>query len=370
MKYIRITALVLCIILLITVPTVSVFGASGGYDINAAMNTFSPDTVLLYSGDITAQWGLFYFLLFNEVIQLTNGFRAEVDWHEPSPDGSGTLSDLLKEYIAGQASQSLIYDYGVRELNVTLTDEDLAVLFTGLDSAIEEAGGEALFEAILRSSGFIDLATYEDILVDMALQNKLPTVLYGEGFNNISDEIVERYAEDNMFLRAKHILLSFPDASQDNFDDTKADLLVKAEGILDELNAKAGDDDFFEFFDALMFEHSEDPGSFNSPDGYLFQPMDMVPEFSIACMELDIGEVSDVVESSYGYHIILRLPLDFDNMVPTAYAQQGQNITLRQLAVLDNFQNLLALWDEQIGEIIETPEYQSLDIGEIFAWRN
>jgi foldase protein PrsA len=73
----------------------------------------------------------------------------------------------------------------------------------------------------------------------------------------------------------------------------------EAEAIMAELNAGV---DFAE----LASEHSIDPGS--SPSGGdlgWFGRGKMVAEFEEAAFALSIGEISDIVESEYGFHIIL-----------------------------------------------------------------
>ena len=46
------------------------------------------------------------------------------------------------------------------------------------------------------------------------------------------------------------------------------------------------------------------------PDGYTFGDGQMVQEFEDGTRALEEYALSDIVESSYGYHIILRKPLD------------------------------------------------------------
>ena len=59
-----------------------------------------------------------------------------------------------------------------------------------------------------------------------------------------------------------------------------------------------------------MNENSEDSGLSSYPDGYLFGPNEMVTEFEEGTRALAVGEISELVESTYGYHIILRLDAD------------------------------------------------------------
>lgn len=74
------------------------------------------------------------------------------------------------------------------------------------------------------------------------------------------------------------------------------DLLAQLQGAED-LPAK---------FDELMKAHSEDSGLESNPDGYTTTVGKMVPPFEQAALALKPGEISGIVESTYGYHIILR----------------------------------------------------------------
>jgi len=118
----------------------------------------------------------------------------------------------------------------------------------------------------------------------------------------VKDEDVKTFYDDNPQyfekpeqVRAAHILIM----TQDKSDEEEAAAKTKIEGLLK--RAKAGED-----FAALAKEFSEDPGSKDNGGEYTFPRGQMVPPFEEAAFTLKDGEISDVVETEYGYHIIKK----------------------------------------------------------------
>lgn len=96
-------------------------------------------------------------------------------------------------------------------------------------------------------------------------------------------------------VRVRHILIRV---------DRNADLKEKSAGLarIKEVQGKikAGGD-----FADLAREYSEDPGSKEQGgDLGFFVRGDMVPEFEKVAFSLPVGEVSDVVETEFGYHLM------------------------------------------------------------------
>jgi foldase protein PrsA len=135
------------------------------------------------------------------------------------------------------------------------------------------------------------------------------------------------------FIKAQHILkLTVGEDQKTPIPQEQKDAKKKE---IDELLVKvrAGAD-----FSALMSANSEDPGSKSQPDGYVFTEGEMVPEFYNAALELKDNQISDVVESSFGYHIIKRVPInmaaDFEpnkSKVSTAFQQAAYEDLVEQL---------------------------------------
>jgi len=154
-----------------------------------------------------------------------------------------------------------------------------------------------------------------------------------------------------------------PPVSSDNDEDT--DPLEEAEKILRLLNEQIGSDDFVGFFHEMVFEHSEDLGGLiNFPDGYLFREGDMVSEFFEAAKALEIGEISGIVETMYGYHIILRLPIDYDS-TPIEFSGYENPPSLRLLAAMEAFRHERFQWRNAL-EFEYSQEPEALDIATIF----
>ena len=119
-------------------------------------------------------------------------------------------------------------------------------------------------------------------------------------------------------------------------------------------------DDFDSFFNEMMIKHSEDPGSHSSPNGYLFQKGMMVDAFYETAKALSIGEISGLVETSFGFHIIYRIPINPDE-VPSAAASQGDSRSLRTIMAMEELSNKLETWIDDF-EPEYTKEFESLDL--------
>lgn len=109
-----------------------------------------------------------------------------------------------------------------------------------------------------------------------------------------TSNMADKYANSTEFFAARHILFMFP-----NQDSTKADSVRrKAESIRGQVSAKN--------FADMAKKHSQDGSAGNGGDLGLFPAGQMVAPFEMGVRSLKPGEVSGLVRSQFGYHIIKR----------------------------------------------------------------
>ena len=118
-----------------------------------------------------------------------------------------------------------------------------------------------------------------------------------------------------------------------------------------------------ELFAQLMEQYNEDTGESSYPHGYCFTSGTMVTEFEDACKALDTYEVSGVVESQHGYHVILRMPTQGDDLVMSS---NGIQQTLRMLVAQEQLGSLLTGWVDE-ADISWEPKFSSIDYAAVFT---
>lgn len=186
----------------------------------------------------------------------------------------------------------------------------------------------------------------------------------------VTEREIERFYNRNAFryetteqVRASHILFK-TDAGQD-VDETRK----RAEEVL--AQARAGAD-----FAELARTHSEDTSAAEGGDLGFFTRGQMVPQFENVAFSLPVGEVSDVVQTQFGFHIIkvtdreepLRRPLDdVREEVRAAIVQtkaselmeQAVDSAAQKLDAAGSIDSLVASYDRLVPE--ETPWFSETD---------
>ena len=309
-----------------------------------------------------------YFVRYNVDVRAENGQQI-TDWDEEVSDGM-TVSDSVKE----DALDWFVYAGGIHQqasrLGIELTEEDRASLEDQWQQFVARYDSEAEAEAALKEQHFTS-GLYRYILETQYLSDRVFDALYGEYGSSLSDEECAAMTETDGYLMAKHILLLTVSMNDDGTREALSEE-EKAEKLktIRELKARldeAEEGERLTLFEELMTEHSEDTGLTSFPDGYLFQDGDMVEEFYEATLALEEGEVSDIVETSYGYHLIMRLPINYD-VIPSAYTQYmayGYDyLTLRYLCADEAFGASAQQWMDRV-EIEKTELYDSLNVADL-----
>ena len=129
-------------------------------------------------------------------------------------------------------------------------------------------------------------------------------------------------------VKARHVLLTFPEPATEEQRDS---VMALAEEIQE--RAAAGED-----FDALAQEYSDDQGTAQQGgDLGFFERGSMVAPFENAAFALDVGEVSGVVETPFGLHIIKVDDRETPSFEEAGEGFRSQMIDQRRQASLNEY---------------------------------
>lgn len=262
------------------------------------------------SADLIAYWIGYDVSYLDSYMQYYTG--SSLDWDYTLSDGTN-INDYIKSNVYSSVKQHLVLENLANKYGVTLTEGQESAMADSDQTYIDQYGSEEAFEEEIAKLG-MRRETYDRVARSNYLYQNLYQLYNTEGSAlYASDEDLAVYAADQNYITADHILLSTKDLTTGEAltDEQKAEKKALAEEIKQKLDACEGDiDELTALFQELADQYSEDPGRETYPTGYTFTTGSMVQEFEDAAYALSEGEVSEVVESSFGYHILLRLPLD------------------------------------------------------------
>ena len=338
---------------------------------------YEPDQVVAtYDGD-DVTWREYYYSL-NYYAGYMSYLRAMgapfTGW-----DGNDLSADQTNAELVRTSAQQDMFLYRslealAAEEGVELDEDDQAAVLADFEQSADSYGDgdgtctddeAAAYEEYLEEQ-FIDRALFDRMSGINILSEKLFSSLYGENGADYSDEDTLAFAESEGVLACKHILLMTVDAATGEAleDEQIQEKKAKADELYEQLAAVQDDPEKLEnLFDELMNENSEDTGLATNPDGYQFVPGVMVPVFETTTQSLEEYGLSEPVQSDYGYHIILRLPVDPDGSFTAA---GGSSAPLRITAANEAFfEKLQSVTDK--ADIVWQDDFETVDIGEIFG---
>ncbi len=242
--------------------------------------------------------------------RIRGGYETEEDWKKYLEDNSYTVESMRDEVLDTLIDQELVIQCADQR-GVTATDEEI-------DGYVQEMrsnySSDEAWQTGLEGAGFDDENAYREALRYSILNKKLE-----EGFdaeNQPTDEELLTQAQSQITTydgakRSSHILFGKDDKET-------------AQNVLDQI--RNGEIDFA----AAATEYSTDTGSAqNGGDVGWDKLTTFVTEYQEALDNMNVGDVSDLVESEYGYHIItvteqFNAPetLTSTDQVPEAFMEQ------------------------------------------------
>lgn len=326
-------------------------------------NAKSPEQVLatIEGKEVDVKEALFF--VYNIQSQFGEEYMSEVN-----PYGEGTVGDFVKEQALDTTVIINLIEHIADEMNITLTKEEkeeqkanAKAYFESLDAAVIEENGFELgtIEGIMSKYALLN-KVYEKEIDDSKIdQEKLKSDLESYAKQDVKYDSIQKYGAEGsaISVRARHILIKTIDDSYAPLPEAELEVARnKAKEALERVRAN-------EDFATLVREYSQDEGSIETGGEYTFSRGEFVPEFEEAAYSMEPGEISDLIESQFGYHII---KVEEKDIAPTK--EQIEEREQYQKDVEEQFKTTQKqiLFDEKITEWRET---YKIDIDEEL-WEN
>ena len=254
------------------------------------------------------------------------------DFWNQKVDGKKTNLDIVKENALAELTNDVIAYNKAIENKIELPNDMKSYITNQISQLKQDKVSLAQFEYM-----GISVDEFEDYYMESAHIQQYIKKLVEDG-EIVADEADVSKIYETEFIKAKHILIATadPQTNQPYSENKVKEAEEKAKQILSKIKSGAS-------FDELMNAESEDPGLATSPEGYVFTKGDMVAPFEKASFALKINEVSDLVYTDYGIHIIKRVAFN-----PEGEAELQAYESARSIATEKEFKKLVKTWKSKV----------------------
>lgn len=224
-----------------------------------------------------------------------SSYESDEDWATYLSQ-QGFTPESYRENVIDSIARQYLLTQAEKEYDITVSQDDLDEAW---DEAVENYGGdEDTFVDMITQFGFTK-ETYQENTKSSLAQEKLREKV--ASVEDPTDDQIVSYINENLDTyndarRSSHILFKVAD---DATDEESAEVEAKAQEVLDKLNAGE-----VEFADAAK-EYSEDSSADDGGDVGWDKLTTFVTEYQDALSALSTGQMSGLVKTTYGYHIIL-----------------------------------------------------------------
>lgn len=224
-----------------------------------------------------------------------SSYESDEDWATYLSQ-QGLTPESYRENVIDSIARQYLLTQAEKEYDITVSQDDLDEAW---DEAVENYGGdEDTFVDMVTQFGFTK-ETYQENTKSSLAQEKLREKV--ASVEDPTDDQIVSYINENLDTyndarRSSHILFKVAD---DATDEESAEVEAKAQEVLDKLNAGE-----VEFADAAK-EYSEDSSADDGGDVGWDKLTTFVTEYQDALSALSTGQMSGLVKTTYGYHIIL-----------------------------------------------------------------
>lgn len=352
-----------------TTPTPAPTTPPAVIDYDAAFAKYDPATVVMTVDGKDVTWSEFFYMLYSSLSQIEY-YMGEIRWADELVEGM-SFDGYTMDMTMTMLKQMHAVENKSNELKLKLTADDHKLIEDNKVSVMAQYCGENAteedFEAFLLSKLYLTPDVYTYINENSLKYEKLFTESIGAAGEKITEEEVAEFIDSVPYVSAKHILLMTVngDTGEALDDETVAKAKQTADELLAKLQAEADPTKRAKLFDELMFEYNEDPGLAVFPEGYTFTNGEMYPVFEEAVFALEDYEISGIVESQAGYHIIMRVPTHKDSVVNFDY-ETNTFYTVLAYAATDIYSKRLTGWMSEL-DVQWAEGFENLTCEQIFA---